>query len=201
MEHFQLQTLNQWPTHGFSYDDAAEELTRFANQVVRSQEDFTSWRKDTHTRLDKIHPEFLSINTFEKLFFFFYLTWKLVFFYPLLQFVFVLAPIQNNLKFQLPPELESRMRTGWEQETSLSPFYTSNKILNEPLWGTRFVKFRPCLISWSYVNSLASRLTTLSPTWTDKCLLKWGQQCNKKKKPSCYLNQHLLTIGRQKVYF
>lgn len=30
----ELQTLNRWQTHGFSYDAAAEELTRFANQVV-----------------------------------------------------------------------------------------------------------------------------------------------------------------------
>lgn len=50
----QIQALNWWSTHGFSYDDDAEELTRFANKVVRSQEDFTRWKTKTHKRLDRL---------------------------------------------------------------------------------------------------------------------------------------------------
>lgn len=50
----QIQALNWWSTPGFSYDDDTEELTRFANKVVRSQEDFTRWKTKTHKRLDRL---------------------------------------------------------------------------------------------------------------------------------------------------
>lgn len=115
---FQLQTLNCWLPHGFSDDAAAEELTGFANQVVGSQEDFASWREDTHTQGEThsscacacicvIQSVLSSINTLENTFFF-----KMHSRLSHLQFVFFLTPTQTP-----PPELRSRMRTGQEPTT------------------------------------------------------------------------------------